>query len=1328
MFKKALSIVLITTLILTALVIAPITAQAHPAQTTQTGADSPVQLGADNSLGEMFSTAVNREQNDGANGITDVSVNGTNATVVLNNEEACTVIVGIYDESDDHLIATAIQRSIPANAESVTLNFSTALPQYYYLRAFILDSACCPLAKQYESSRYTQAYAEFLEKTTDDFPAARVMNLDNDTTDNFAVLDDSVTKVTTSASANTPAKTSDSTYTFSNIDDTLRSLKQGDIFTFELNGNPEVVKIGAITVSDNTATITSTKAEMEEVFDYVKIDTTSEQQSQIASTGSDFEAEYSLKKEFPLSENEEALSYGVSGSVEIGVTVWVKLHFAAGIREVDLVLDYGGEADAALSLKLSHSITLGVIPVPLPVVGLVFKIKAELELEAEAKLEIDLPFTGTLGFHYSNKSGFTNLSHKPELDPEITCEGKVYAGVKLTPAMDAFTVADAGISAEVGIEAVGTPAPTVTDYKESDHLCDWCIEGKTNLVFKAEAELEFGATLIGLTHKMTFPLGEYSKKLFNFHISSKNGFGIGECKNRKKPIEYSRPELQSNSNQTVSCSIQVLSETTENITVADGYDIGVTLHVKLTINATGSGRCFLSGIDREKFYCIDRFIQSHCDKPRYCSNFVIDKIEFNISGFSSVEYPYVSLVYRRPRSSFDFLNWNYDTLNIDDACECIIMPADDVTPLVCMPSNTYNATSYAKLPDSVKYIISDPSLVLFRNNFLSRDENEVHVYGETDYCNYHGKGITISDERTHKYAVTIPSGLEWNEVVTWKGMKNVIVPDTLRYTKTASFPDAESAILFSEGDNVFNGSTKLKQVTIGSAVTKIGKHTFENTGLERITIPGTVKSIDESAFANCPNLREVIIGNGVREISADAFANCPNLVRVEIPASVGILDETAFSGCSNVILDYDGTVEQWNNIIADYSCDYTDNTVSITKMGDLPDYSCLYRNCTIYCYPNEDGETSPAPTGGNPQSAAQTAPLGKGAYALTGASSNTLSGKYTGAEYLIAVENAQNGLLNGDITALKQVTADDSGCIDISGINCPDGQYLNTYGACRHPSAHAQTVDGKTQCACDICGASVKPIITGESSAYIDIEDRLLGDADCDKNVTILDATAVQRKLAGFIPTRFHAGAADADSDGTLTILDATAIQRYLAGYDVDLYGIKKPFYVPPTEPPTDPPTEPPTDPPTEPPTDPPTEEPTEPETDPETEEPTDAPTEAPTQEPTELVHPHGDITFDPGEAGEGDPVWYAWVWGATSSGKWIAGTVSGNGIVFPEAAEYDYIVVVKMKNGTTNPDWSDDVCLNQSVNISITGNHLTFTGWSESTSWGDNMFTAAFQ
>ena len=56
-----------------------------------------------------------------------------------------------------------------------------------------------------------------------------------------------------------------------------------------------------------------------------------------------------------------------------------------------------------------------------------------------------------------------------------------------------------------------------------------------------------------------------------------------------------------------------------------------------------------------------------------------------------------------------------------------------------------------------------------------------------------------------------------------------------------------------------------------------------------------------------------------------------------------------------------------------------------------------------------------------------------------------------------------------------------------------------------------------------------------------------LGDADADGEVTILDATAIQRMLAELSVSSFHRKAADADGDGDVTIMDATAIQRHIA-------------------------------------------------------------------------------------------------------------------------------------------------------------------------------------
>ena len=58
----------------------------------------------------------------------------------------------------------------------------------------------------------------------------------------------------------------------------------------------------------------------------------------------------------------------------------------------------------------------------------------------------------------------------------------------------------------------------------------------------------------------------------------------------------------------------------------------------------------------------------------------------------------------------------------------------------------------------------------------------------------------------------------------------------------------------------------------------------------------------------------------------------------------------------------------------------------------------------------------------------------------------------------------------------------------------------------------------------------------------------LLGDADTDTQITILDATAIQRRLASINVPVFDETAADADEDGEVTIIDATAIQRHLAG------------------------------------------------------------------------------------------------------------------------------------------------------------------------------------
>lgn len=61
----------------------------------------------------------------------------------------------------------------------------------------------------------------------------------------------------------------------------------------------------------------------------------------------------------------------------------------------------------------------------------------------------------------------------------------------------------------------------------------------------------------------------------------------------------------------------------------------------------------------------------------------------------------------------------------------------------------------------------------------------------------------------------------------------------------------------------------------------------------------------------------------------------------------------------------------------------------------------------------------------------------------------------------------------------------------------------------------------------------------------------LKGDADCDKKVTVIDATMIQKRLASVVGINaIDSENADVDNDDMVTVIDATLIQKRLAGME----------------------------------------------------------------------------------------------------------------------------------------------------------------------------------
>ena len=103
-----------------------------------------------------------------------------------------------------------------------------------------------------------------------------------------------------------------------------------------------------------------------------------------------------------------------------------------------------------------------------------------------------------------------------------------------------------------------------------------------------------------------------------------------------------------------------------------------------------------------------------------------------------------------------------------------------------------------------------------------------------------------------------------------------------------------------------------------------------------------------------------------------------------------------------------------------------------------------------------------------------------------------------------------------------------------------------------------------------------------EKTVEFTVIDKIYGDANCDGEVNIKDATVIQKSLAGMEQTgAFRKDLADCDVNSVVSVKDATCIRKFIAGLENSYEAGKVIEYVPPyTEPETTVPTVPETQPP----------------------------------------------------------------------------------------------------------------------------------------------------
>ncbi|MBQ6164703.1 MAG: leucine-rich repeat protein [Clostridia bacterium] len=117
------------------------------------------------------------------------------------------------------------------------------------------------------------------------------------------------------------------------------------------------------------------------------------------------------------------------------------------------------------------------------------------------------------------------------------------------------------------------------------------------------------------------------------------------------------------------------------------------------------------------------------------------------------------------------------------------------------------------------------------------------------------------------------------------------------------------------GTNAFIGCENLKEIDFGDIEIIYDDAFYNCNSLEKIELPGTIKTVKDAAASSCRGLKTVIFSEGVERIEGDPFLDC-DLYAALLPQSLEYLCGVAFwlSGVDYIF--YAGTEEMWYDLIA----------------------------------------------------------------------------------------------------------------------------------------------------------------------------------------------------------------------------------------------------------------------------------------------------------------------------------------------------------------------------------------------------------------------------
>ncbi len=449
-------------------------------------------------------------------------VSGNKVTLDMQTTHYGTLVVAIYDNAGEKMI-TSGKVDVEPKDHVIEVLFNGQLPEYFFLRAYIVDYDLRPLSEVYNCSLYTEEMQIFLSKTIHDFDEKDVLNLDEDDSNNFLVYNSDIKRVSENKAGLTLTSVDDDniTYSFNDPGNVLGDINPGDVLSYEsANGNIFIISVKTVTKNGNNVILTDDESDIEDAFQYIKIyadkyvgkddidnsnledgltlaepsGMAGEEVSETAGNEIDitdhelnFLPEYDIDKDF------------IEGKLTFACGVTIRLCKDKGIDCFEFAFSITTNIEITVSKKYTGTILeLPAVPDFSPVYGVFISFTPALVGEISTELTGNINATVTIGVKHDldgwakRNECVLNKGTNIGLENEIS----LFIGISMEPKVTILSdkVAEASMTWELGPKITGSISSGLVAGSDKDtlHQCDVCIGGDISV----HGGCSFGITLL----------------------------------------------------------------------------------------------------------------------------------------------------------------------------------------------------------------------------------------------------------------------------------------------------------------------------------------------------------------------------------------------------------------------------------------------------------------------------------------------------------------------------------------------------------------------------------------------------------------------------------------------------------------------------------------------------------------------------------------------------------------------------------------------------------------------------------------------------------------